>query len=159
MDELESAAWTRLVAVLQLLPAALDAQLQRDAELTHFEFALLSILRFAPESTLRMKQLAQATHATPPRLSHVVSRLEKRGLVIRTPGGSDRRATNASLTDDGRRALIRATPAHLETVRRLVLAPLDRAQLAELAAIAEAIGRAVDPEGSFGAALGGEITA
>ncbi|MCU1437535.1 MAG: MarR family transcriptional regulator [Naasia sp.] len=156
MDELESAAWTRFVAVLELLPAALDAQLQRDSQLTHFEFSLLTMLRFAPGSTMRMKQLARATNATLPRLSHVVSRLGARGFVERAPSADDRRANDATLTDAGRRALIRATPGHLETVRRLVLEPLDRDQLQALAGIAAAIGRAVDPSGAFGAAIDGD---
>ena len=40
----ESAAWVRLIAVAQLLPVALDAQLQRDDGLTHFEYVALMAL-------------------------------------------------------------------------------------------------------------------
>lgn len=38
LDDEEIAAWVRLAAVLELLPAALDSQLRRDAGLTHFEY-------------------------------------------------------------------------------------------------------------------------
>jgi len=153
LDAEESAAWLSLVALTELLPSALDSQLQRDSDMTHFEFAVLSFLRFSPDSTRRMSDLAAGTNATLPRLSHVVSRLEKRGLVERVPCPEDRRATNARLTDAGRRELIRATPGHIALVRRVVIDSLDREQLAQLAEIAGAIGRALDPEQRFTALM------
>ena len=45
----ESAAWVRLVALAELLPVALDAQLQRDDGITHFEYVALMSLADAPE--------------------------------------------------------------------------------------------------------------
>ena len=56
------------------------------------------MLSEAPERTLRMTALAALTNATLPRLSHVVGRLEGRGLVERGLSRG-RRATNASLTE------------------------------------------------------------
>ena len=151
LDAEESAAWLSLVSLLELLPSALDSQLQRDAGLTHYEFVVLSYLRFSPDQTQRMSALATATNATLPRLSHVVSRLENRGLVERSPSPEDRRATNARLTDAGRRELVRATPGHIDFVRRTVIESLDRDQLEQLAAIATAITRKLDPEGKYAA--------
>jgi DNA-binding MarR family transcriptional regulator len=139
MDERESRAWLGLVAVTQLLPAALDSQLQRDAHLTHFEFMVLTALRFASQGTLRMTALADATNATLTRLSHVCTRLEKRGIVERTPSPDDRRATDVRLTTEGRRTLIRAMPGHIETARHLVIDALTPAQLEALAEIGETI--------------------
>ncbi len=139
MDERESRAWLGLVAVAQLLPAALDSQLQREAHLTHFEFMVLTALRFAPQSTLRMTALADATNATLTRLSHVCTRLEKRRIVARTPALDDRRATDIRLTTEGRRVLVRAMPGHIQTARRLVIDALTPAQLEALAEIAETI--------------------
>jgi DNA-binding MarR family transcriptional regulator len=145
MDDLESEAWLRLVTMLELLPASLDAQLQRDGSLTHFEFMVLSQLRFAPGQTVQSKELAASTNATLPRLSHVVSRLEQRGLVERTPCPGDRRATNVRLTSDGRRVLIRATAGHIAHVRRMVLDRLDRGELEALTTIARKITADLDP--------------
>ena len=153
LDAEESAAWLSLVALTELLPSALDSQLQRDSDMTHFEFAVLSFLRFSPDATLRMTDLASGTNATLPRLSHVVTRLEKRGLVERVPCPEDRRATNARLTDAGRRELIRATPGHIALVRRVVIDSLNREQLGQLAEIATAIGRALDPDQRFTALM------
>ncbi len=139
MDDRESAAWRGLIAVMQLLPNALDAQLQRGASLTHFEFAVLTTLRFSDDATLAMSSLAAQTQATLPRLSHVCSRLEKRGLVARAPSSADRRVTEVSLTSDGRRALVRAIPDHIATVRSLVIDALTPAQLDALAEITDVI--------------------
>ncbi len=155
LDAEESAAWTSLVALLELLPSALDSQLQRDSGMTHFEFAVLSFLRFSREQTLRMTELAAGTNATLPRLSHVVTRLERRGIVERMPCPEDRRATNVRLTDIGRRELVRATPGHIALVRQTVIEPLDREQLVQLAAIADAISGALDPERRIAALLDG----
>lgn len=139
MSAEESTAWLGLIAVAQLLPAALDAQLRRDAHLTHFEFMALTVLRFAPGGILHMTALADATNATLPRLSHVCSRLEGRGLVERSPSTRDRRATDVRLTAQGRRQLIRAMPQHIATARRLVVDALTPAQLDALAGITDAI--------------------
>jgi DNA-binding MarR family transcriptional regulator len=79
----------------------LDTQLRRDAGLTHFEYYCLAMLSEAPERTLRMTALAQQANATLPRLSHVVRKLEERGLVERFPCPEDARATNARLTPAG----------------------------------------------------------
>ncbi|WP_235559835.1 MarR family winged helix-turn-helix transcriptional regulator [Microbacterium sp. Leaf159] len=147
MDERESDAWLGLIAVSQLLPAALDSQLQKDAHLTHFEFMVLTSLRFAPENTLRMTELAASTNATLPRLSHVCTRLATRGIVDRFPSPEDRRATNVRLTAEGRRQLIRAMPGHIDTARRLVIDALTPSQLESLAEITSAItGRLTDGE-------------
>src|SRR6188768_3918911 len=109
----ERGAWVRLAAVLELLPGVLDTQLRRDADLTHFEYFLLAMLSEAPDRTLRMTSLAQRTNATLPRLSHVVRRLEDRGLVERFPCPADRRATNARLTNAGWRKVQQSAPGHV----------------------------------------------
>lgn len=86
--------WVRLYTVVGLLPNALDSQLRRDGDLTSFEYFVLALLSEAPQRTLRMTDLAAQTSATLPRLSHVVKRLEARGLVARFPCPEDRRATS-----------------------------------------------------------------
>lgn len=147
LDDSERAAWLRLAAVLELLPAALDAQLRSQAQLTHFEYFVLAMLSEAPERTLRMTALAQLTNATLPRLSHVVRRLEARGLVERFPCPEDGRATNARLTGDGWDAVVAAAPGHVATVRHHVVDALTSEQLAQLRDIAGALLTRLDPQG------------
>jgi len=147
LDEDERAAWLRLIAVVELLPGVLDAQLRADSGLTHFDYFVLAMLSEAPERTLRMTALAQRTNATLPRLSHVVSRLEGRDLVERFPCPEDRRATNARLTQVGWDAVVAAAPGHVATVRRHVLDPLSPTQLRQLRGIGDALLARLDPDG------------
>jgi len=143
-------AWVKFVAVVELLPGALDGQLQRDAGLTHFEYFTLAMLSEAPNRTLRMTQLAAATNSTLPRLSHVASRLETRGFLERTPCPEDRRATNASLTEEGWKKVVATAPGHVATVRENVVDALDDTDIADLDRVmAKLLGR-LDPDNRFG---------
>jgi DNA-binding MarR family transcriptional regulator len=143
----ELAAWVRLAAVLELLPGVLDSQLRRDADLTNFEYYVLAMLSEAPARTLRMTELAAQTNATLPRLSHVVRRLEDRGLVERFPCPEDRRATNARLTTEGWRKIQTSAPGHVANVRKHVIDALTPEQITQLTAITDAVLQRLDPAG------------
>ena len=149
LDQSEREAWLRLVAVVELLPGVLDGQLRSTSGLTHFEYYVLAMLSESPERTLRMTSLAQRTNATLPRLSHVVRRLEDRGLVDRFPCPEDGRATNVRLTKAGWDAVVAAAPGHVDTVRRHVLDPLSREQLDQLREIGDALLTRLDPDGKM----------
>ena len=145
----ELAAWVRLAAVLELLPGALDSQLRRDAGLTNFEYYVLAMLSEAPDRTLRMTALAAQTNATLPRLSHVVRRLEARGLVERFPCPEDGRATNARLSADGWHKVEGSAPGHVGTVREHVIDALTPEQITQLTAITDAVLQRLDPQGTM----------
>ena len=146
LDERESAAWVGLAAVLELLPGTLDSQLRRDAELTHFEYYTLAMLSEAPKRTLRMTALATQTNATLPRLSHVVQRLEGRGLIERFPCPQDARATNARLTAAGWSKVRKSAPGHVANVREHVIDALTTEQVDQLTDITRAVLLRLDPE-------------
>ena len=112
------------------------------------------MLSEAPERALRMNELATRTNATLPRLSHVVRRLEERGLVERAPCPSDGRATNARLTADGWAKVRETAPGHVATVREHVIDALTPEQVTQLAGIAEAVLGRLDPDGRMGGVLG-----
>ncbi|WP_228479267.1 MarR family winged helix-turn-helix transcriptional regulator [Microbacterium atlanticum] len=150
MDELQSRAWLALVWSAELLPAALDAQLQSDAGMTHFEFMVLSTLQQAERSSLRTKDLAAAVNATMPRLSRVVGKLAERGLVERAGGADDARVVNVRLTKAGRRELVRAVPAHIDLVKELVIDRLSAAELHALVEILEPLVGRLDPQSRVG---------
>ena len=147
----EHTAWVRFAAVLELLPGVLDSQLRRDAGLSHFDYFVLAMLSEAPERTWRMTALARRTNATLPRLSHVVRRLEDRGLVERLPCPQDARATNARLTEHGWDTVRATAPGHVDTVRRNVIDALSAEQVDQLADIAAGILSRIDPEGRLSA--------
>jgi DNA-binding MarR family transcriptional regulator len=149
LDDDEIDAWVRFIAVVERLPGVLDSQLRRDAGLTHYEYYVLAMLSQAAGRTLRMTALATRTNATLPRLSHVVSRMEQRGLVDRSPCLEDRRAFNVVLTDAGWDTVVAAAPGHVATVREHVIDPLSPEQIRQLAGIATAMLARLDPQGAW----------
>lgn len=149
LSDEQQRAWVKFIAVVELLPGVLDSQLQRDADLTHFEYFTLAMLSEAPNRVFRMTELASATNSTLPRLSHVVSRLEKRGYIERMPCPDDRRATNAQLTDAGWEKVVATAPGHVGTVRENVIDPLTAADVADLNRIMGKMLVKLDPENRF----------
>lgn len=136
LDDDELRAWLKLAGVMLKLSPALDSQLQRDFDLTHFDYLCLAMLSDSDERTLPMSELAARTNATLSRLSHVISKLEGRGWVARSPSPHSRRVTLVSLTEDGWKVLVDAAPGHVETVRSLIFDDLSREDVAALERIA-----------------------
>lgn len=145
MDQ-DQAVWAAFATVLERLPTALDAQLQRDSGLTHFEYGVLYALDTAPDRTLRMSTLAGYASCTLSRLSRAVTRLEGKGLVHRRADPGDGRFTLAELTDSGHAAVAQATPGHRALVDEVVFGALTSAQVRQLGVISRRIAAAVGPE-------------
>ena len=128
----EQAAWRPFVALLFRFPALLDAQLQKDAGISHFDYMVLSSLSEAPDRTLRMSQLAAMASGSVSRLSHVVSRLEAKGWVRRESSPGDGRSVNAVLTEPGWQKVVETAPGHVAAVRRLLIDTLSPEELRSL---------------------------
>jgi DNA-binding MarR family transcriptional regulator len=141
----ERVAIARLRALGELLPVELDRQLA-DSGISSFEFTLLEALYEAPEQTLRLSQLAARTNATLPRLSRVVSGLERKVLVVRSACAGDKRATNAILTEAGVSAYREALPLHTEAVQSKVLSGLGEGGAEKLAGLVYEILVRLDPD-------------
>ena len=140
--ELDS--WLSLVRLMTWLPWSIDQQLQRDSNLGIVEYQVLAMLSNSPERKMRMSALAQITNASLSRLSHLVKRLEERGLVRREPDPADGRFTNAILTDKGFRTLAAAAPGHVAHVRSLVIDVLSPEQLRRIGQAADRIMSRID---------------
>ena len=147
----ERRVWLRLSALMELLPAALDAQLQRDADLTKTAYLTLAMLSEEPSRSLRMSELGARSNASPSRISHVVSRLERDGWVRRERSTSDGRGQVAVLTDSGYEKVVASAPGHVERVRQLVFDPLDPEDLADLDATMTKMLDVLDPDAKFAA--------
>jgi len=144
LDDAEQDAWRQLAGVMTRLPAALDAQLQRDADLSHFGYWVLAMLSEAPDRSLRMSELADRANASLSRLSHGVGRLEKQGWVRRERTAQDGRGTVAVLTEQGLAKVVATAPGHVEQVRRLVFDGLDAEDVRRLAELGRTLLRQVD---------------
>jgi DNA-binding MarR family transcriptional regulator len=139
----EEAAWRAFASLLVRLPWALECQLQRDAGLSFIEYHALAMLSESPGNTRRMSDLAAVTNASLSRLSHLIKRLEIRGFVRREPDPTDGRYTNAVLTTAGHEHLVASAPAHVATVRQLVIDPFAKAELRKLHNAAERVLRGI----------------
>ena len=144
-SELES--WLSVVRLLTWLPWSIDQQLQRDAKLRMVEYQVLAMLSESRDRTMRMSSLAEVTNASLSRLSHLVKRLEGRGLVRREPDPADGRFTSAILTDRGFTVLAEAAPGHVAHVRSVVIDVLSPEQLRRLGRDAARITARIDTSG------------
>jgi DNA-binding MarR family transcriptional regulator len=139
LTEREQQVWRRFAAVLTWVPAELETQLQRDAELTHFDYWVLVALSEAPERSVRMSELAAMVNGSQSRLSHVVAKLERQGWVRRERAADDGRGQVAVLTDPGFDKLVASAPGHVAAVRSAVFDALEPEQLDQLEDICTAI--------------------
>src|ERR1700677_1719708 len=140
----ELGSWLSLVRLMTWLPWSIDQQLQRDSNLGMVEYQVLAMLSGSPERRMRMSSLAEVTNAWLSRLSHLVKRLEERGLVRREPDPADGRFTHAILTGKGFQTLAAAAPGHVAHVRSLVIDVLPPGQLQRLGLAADRIMSRID---------------
>lgn len=140
----EQRAWRALAGVILKLPAELEHDLQRDAGLSHIEYWVMALLSEAPERRLQLSHLAAQANASLSRLSHVVTRLDRRGYVVRERASDDARATFAVLTEDGCAQIEAAAPGHVATVRALVFEGLSGDDVGELERLCVSIAGRLD---------------
>jgi len=117
------------------LRTQLDRHLERDADLPLQWFELLLRIARSPGRHLRMSDLAAQTSLTPSGLTRAVDRLERAGLVERSPCPSDRRGAYAALTPAGLervRAALGPHLGHVDAVLTGALSPAERDQLTAL---------------------------
>jgi DNA-binding MarR family transcriptional regulator len=69
------------------------------------QVSLLVAIKYAPG--IGVRELAARERVSPPAMSKHVDRLERDGLVARTPSADDRRRVGLTLTDEGQRMLRR----------------------------------------------------
>jgi DNA-binding MarR family transcriptional regulator len=109
----ERRAWLAMLSINTMLPAALDNQLHTAGKVSLFDYNVMAMLSEAEGRFLPMSELAARTSSSLSRLSHVVSKLEKRGWLERRPHPRDARVTTAHLSDDGMATLVSLAPGPL----------------------------------------------
>ncbi|NNH69420.1 winged helix-turn-helix transcriptional regulator [Nocardia uniformis] len=135
LDDVEGRAWLGYVFTRDLVAAAVGRDSLRESDLTYVEYTVLARLADAPDHRRSFAELAAVLEWSQSRLSHQITRMEKRGLVARESIPDDARRTAAVLSEKGARVLESAAPAHVNSVRRHMIDVLDRSQLAALADI------------------------
>jgi DNA-binding MarR family transcriptional regulator len=118
MNDDEELVWHSLMRLVFTLRRAVDEDLQRSCGLSSTEYSVLMHLSESPDRQLRMCDLAERTSLSPSRISRIVDRMARGGLVERRPGSGDGRNTFAALTRTGLSALGSAWPHHVRSARR-----------------------------------------
>jgi DNA-binding MarR family transcriptional regulator len=103
-------ATTSIMRIHQLIIAQVDEAL-RPFGLTFARYEALVLLAFSRQGALPLGKMGDRLMLHPTSVTNIVDRLERQGLVERTAHPTDRRTTLASITDDGRRVVDKATEA------------------------------------------------
>jgi DNA-binding MarR family transcriptional regulator len=156
LDDEQQRTWRAWLTVAELVPRALDAQLQRDAGISHAAYVVLAMLSESPNRSRRMSDLALRSNQSQSRLSHTVARLEDRGWVRRERSPEDGRGNLAVLTDEGWDVVRRVAPGHVDAVREAMFDPLNHSQTVGLCEALQAIVERLDPDRSLRVQAAGE---
>lgn len=135
LSEEEQHAWRAWLAMVRLLPDALDHDLREASGLTLPDYEVLVVLSEAPDRRVRMADLAEATYGSRSRTTHQITKMEKAGWVTRQRCADDARGQWAVLTEAGWQLLFASAPAHVTSVREHlvnVLGPEDFATFGRL---------------------------
>ena len=132
LDDDEQRAWRAYLGMQSRLTAALNRQLQTESGLSLADYDVLVQLTEAPDGRLRPYELQRALNWEQSRLSHHLSRMQRRKLVAREECTDDGRGAYIQITDTGRQAITNAAPGHAATVRNLFFNALSHEQVATL---------------------------
>ena len=130
----EMKAWRSYIIASRRLLDALDADLV-DHDLSMADYEVLAQLSDAPDRKIRMSELADIAMISKSRLSHRMKVMEKAGWVRREECLEDKRGSYAVMTEKGWKAIVKAAPDHVESVRSRFLDHLtvkDQEDLAKL---------------------------
>jgi DNA-binding MarR family transcriptional regulator len=135
LDERQQHVWQAYLHMNEHLFAALEEQLASDADLSGADYKVLHPLSQAPDGLLRAREICTEIGWDRSRLSHHVTRMEKRGLVTREECSEDARGLMVRLTDAGRKAIEDAAPNHADAVHRAFFDLISKKELETLAAV------------------------
>ncbi|WP_108924704.1 MarR family winged helix-turn-helix transcriptional regulator [Mycobacterium montefiorense] len=138
----EQQAWRAFTEMRHILERHLERHLQREFGLSDPDFEILVNLSESPKGRLRAFELGGATQWEKSRMSHHLSRMEKRGLIRRKASGA--RYPDIVLTKAGRDAIEASAPANAVRVRRFFIDILGPDRLAMLREAADDVLAAIE---------------
>ena len=139
LSDAEFRAWHGSLLFTNSTTRALDEALSAAHGVSVKEFDVLITLFNAPEGQLRMAELAERVVLSPSGVTHLVTRLERDGLVQRTVDEHDRRSFFAALTHAGRQRLRDSRPTHNDVIRERLTQRLTSHELKTLGALWEKV--------------------
>jgi DNA-binding MarR family transcriptional regulator len=135
LSEIELRIWRLFLSANTHLFERLDHELQQRSHLSLTDYDILSMLAAAPETRLRMSELADQVLVSRSRLTYRIDRLVELEYVARQECEDDRRGLFAILTDTGSKALETASLGHVADVRTWFFAAIKDDELDVVARI------------------------
>ncbi|AKK10862.1 MarR family winged helix-turn-helix transcriptional regulator [Corynebacterium uterequi] len=139
LNDEEQSLWRLMLAASRKVDRVMDDTLQAGSELSTSEFSVLVCLSEAGDCQLRLRDLCVKLDWDRSRTSHQITRMERRGLVLKRKSEGDARGVVVTLTDDGMRRLKAAAPEHVESVRRVAFDHMTEEQARVMRSYCEAV--------------------
>jgi len=146
LNRTELRSWLEIIEGMRSLLNALDRELRDTSGMSHDDYEILSRLHRHARRAMRMSDLASEVGYSPSRLSHTVDRLERDGLLRRSPSSTDGRGVQAALTEAGAARVRDASIGHFEQVRHLVFNTLGADEVRQLGRAMNEIRRAISKQ-------------
>ena len=139
LDDREQAAWRGFLKMQAQLLARMNRSLAAESGISDGDYAVLVSLSEAPDSRVRAFEMARDMQWEKSRLSHQLTRMERRGLVQRAECPSDARGAFIVLTELGRSCIEAAAPRHVADVRRWFIDVLSPEQIDAMTGIVDTV--------------------
>jgi DNA-binding MarR family transcriptional regulator len=139
LSEREMRAWIGYRRMHLLLDLRLARDLMARSGLSGPDYDVLSNLSEAEGRQMRLSELAAHMRWSKSRLSHHITRMRQRGLVIREECADDARGSMLALTPKGLRAIVDAAPGHVASVREHMFDNMTGEEIDALAAFAHRV--------------------
>jgi len=149
LDAQQQRAWMAYIRLQLRLAYEMNRQLLADSGLSLPDYDVLTGLSVADGERMQITVLAAQIGWERSRVSHHVRRMSARGLVTCELSAADRRVTEVTLTDRGRRVLAEAAPGHVDLVRRLFFGGLPAELVGPLSDALESVYANIIKQGSL----------
>jgi DNA-binding MarR family transcriptional regulator len=140
----EDRAWRAFLRAHYQIVRKLDAVLLNEEGMSLSAFEVLRWLDQAPGGRMRMSELAGSVLLSRSGVTRLVDNLVAEGLIERQRFEGDARGSEAVLTEKGRQRLEDISRVHFDGVKEFFTGRLNES---ELDALADLLGKLVDPEG------------
>ena len=137
LDDDEQKAWRSYLRMNRTLETHLERHLQREFGLSKSDFEILVNLSESKTGRMRAFELGQLTLWEKSRMSHHLSRMEKRGLIRKEACVS--RYPEIAITEEGMAAIKACAPAHAALVRQFFVDVFGPDRLAVLGEVSDEI--------------------
>lgn len=120
LSDEEQRLWRSILNAKRAVDRSIDLQLQDSLDISTADFSVLVVLSEAEDNVVRMRTLCESLEWDRSRMSHQITRMERRGLVTKERCACDNRGIDVTLTKHGRTVIEKAAPNHVKLVRHVL---------------------------------------